>query len=135
MFTKSVLSIGAAKAAAAAVMTEADKRKLKVAVAIVDDGGHLLYFERSDGCRLAPVASSQAKAQTAAFYRRSTGIYEEALGKGMTMLLATPNMVPVEGGLPLYHGDGCVGAVGVGGASAKEDGELAAIAVKVIAEF
>lgn len=135
MLTKPVLSVAAAKAATAAVIAEAERRKLKVAVAIVDDGGHLLYFERMDGCRLAAIASSQAKAYTSALYRRTTKIYEDALNQGTTMLLSMPNMVPVEGGTPLYYGGGGVGGIGVGGATAAEDGELGALAAKVIAEL
>jgi glc operon protein GlcG len=135
MFTKPALSLEDAKTVAAAVVAEAERRKLKIVLAIVDDGGHLLYFERRDGCRLGALYSATAKAYTSALYRRSTKVYDDALAGGTTMLLAMPNMVPVEGGTPLYHSGGCVGAIGISGATANEDGELGLVAAKALAEL
>ena len=46
---------------------------LKMNIAVVDDGGHLLAFDRMDGARPASGYTSLTKAITAATFRQPTG--------------------------------------------------------------
>jgi glc operon protein GlcG len=135
MFTKPALSSGDAKMIAAAAIAEAECRNLRVTIAIVDDGGHLLYLERMDGARLATVEGAIAKARTSALFRRPTKNYEEALAVGNLVSLGMPNITPAEGGVPLYHGGFGVGAIAVSGAPQVDDGEIAAVGAATLASL
>jgi len=135
MFTKYALSITDAKAVAAAAIAEAERSKLTVTVAIVDDGGHLLYFERMDRSRLATIEAACAKAKTAALYRRPTKNYEEAVAGGQSFVLGVPDIAPVEGGLPLFYGGNSVGGIGISGAPKEDDGRIAAVGAAILSDL
>jgi glc operon protein GlcG len=123
---KAGLTLAAAKTVAAAGAAEARKNGAGGAIAVVDDGGHLLYLERLDGTFPAAAAVSIAKARTAAIFRRATADFENAINKGRTALVANTEMMPLQGGVPLVAGGEVVGAVGVSGAmSAAQDEEIA----------
>jgi uncharacterized protein GlcG (DUF336 family) len=66
MITKKALELADAKAIGAAAELEAIRRGLTVSIAICDDAGHLLWFQRMDGVSLLTVTMCQAKARTAA---------------------------------------------------------------------
>src|SRR6266436_9488204 len=68
--TKKVLSLEVAKQVAAAAEKHARENKWNVCIAIVDDGGHLVYFQRLDGTQTGSVLVSQRKAQTAISFKR-----------------------------------------------------------------
>ena len=125
--TKEVLSLAAAKKVGAAAAAEA--RRLRApggAIAVVDDGGHLLYLERLDGTFPAAASVATAKARTAATFRRPTVQLENAVQGGRTSLVAVAEMTPLQGGVPLMLGSQVVGAVGISGAaSAQQDEEIA----------
>lgn len=127
---RKTLSLEGAKAVGAAAAAEA--RRLAApggAIAIVDDGGHLLYLERLDNT--FPSASSVAieKARTAATFRRPTSVFEEAIKNGRLSLVAVSVMTPLQGGVPVMVDGQVVGAVGVSGAaSAQQDDDIAKVA-------
>jgi uncharacterized protein GlcG (DUF336 family) len=123
--TKKVLTLEAAKAIAAAAHAEATKNGWNMAICVVDDGGHLLYLERMDGTQLASVQVAQDKARTAVLFKRPTKALEDAVAGGRTVLLKLSGATPLEGGLPILVGSEVVGAIGVSGASAVQDGQVA----------
>ena len=123
---KKVLSLSGAKSVAAAAAAEAKKTNSGGAIAVVDDGGNLLYLERLDGTFPAAANISIGKARSAATFRRETSVFEEAIKNGRTSLVANPELLPLQGGVPIVADGQVVGAIGVAGAaSAQADTEIA----------
>lgn len=126
MQTKPVLSLEDVKRIAVAAEAEALAHQWPVTIAIVDDGGHLLWLQRLDGA--APVSAhiAPAKAHTAALGRRESRIYEEVINQGRTSFLSAPTIAGMlEGGVPILLQGQCVGAVGVSGVKSNEDAQVA----------
>lgn len=121
-----------ARQLAALAAAEAERMQLRVAIAIVDTAGHLVYFEKADDTQTASVEVAIAKARSASNFRRPTKVFEDALNGGRTSLLGLPGAVPVEGGVPLVHMGKVIGAIGISGASSVEDGLIAAAAANNI---
>jgi glc operon protein GlcG len=125
LIVKTVLSLEVAKEIAAAAETEARTNSWSVSIAIVDDSGRLLYFQRMDDTTNASVDIAIAKAQHAANYRRDTKFHQELLEKGNSVVLTLPASTPLEGGLRLMANGEVIGGIGVSGAQASEDGQIA----------
>jgi glc operon protein GlcG len=120
------LGLDDAKKAVAAAETEAKNiTPIPYVIAIVDPGGHLIYFERMDNAQIGSVRVAIDKARSAALFRKPTKVFEDALGKGRTVILALRGAVPIEGGLPLVAGGKIVGAIGASGGSGTQDGQVA----------
>ncbi len=119
------LTLGGAKAAIAAALTAAVARNLCVAVSIVDDGGRMVCFERMDGVSWGSGEVAQVKAVSAAAYRRDTLVFDERLTGGRLAVLGQPCAFPIQGGLPILVNGHCIGAIGVSGALAAEDTQIA----------
>ena len=97
-----------------------------VSIAVVDDGGHLLWFCRLDGAAPISAQIAPAKAHTAALGRRESRIYEEIINNGRTSFLSAPGLQGLlEGGVPVMIEGHCAGAVGVSGVKSNEDAEIA----------
>ena len=108
MKTKSSLDLADVKAVAAAAEAEALKHQWAVSIAIVDDGGHLLWLQRLDGA--APISAhiAPAKASTAALGRRESRTYEEMINGGRTSFLSAPDLKGMlEGGVPILKDGQC----------------------------
>ena len=134
MKTKSVLEFSDVKAIAAAAEAEALKHNWAVSIAIVDDGGHLLWFQRMDGA--APISAHIApgKARTSAMGRRETKIYEDMINGGRVSFLSAPGLEGMlEGGVPILKDGQCLGAVGVSGVKSTEDAQVAKAGVASLA--
>lgn len=125
MKTKKYLTLDDCKRILAACEAHAAKNNWAVCISIVDDGGHLLTFQRLDGCASASVAISQGKARSAALRRRPTKNDEEMVNNGRTSALSMPGIVFLEGGVPIIVDGETVGAVGVSGVKSSEDAEIA----------
>lgn len=126
MDSKPFLTLDDVKRIAAAAEAEALKNQWAVSIAIVDDGGHLLWLQRLD--RAAPVSAHIApgKARTAALGRRESRIYEEMINQGRTSFLSAPGLEALlEGGVPIIVDGHCIGAVGVSGVKSGEDAQIA----------
>ncbi|KAB2853948.1 MAG: heme-binding protein, partial [Bauldia sp.] len=123
--TKHALSLSDAKAAAAAAAAVATENGWKVVIAILDDGGNLLYLERADGTQAGSVDVAIAKGRTAIMFKRPTKAFEETVAGGRTVMMMLPGVVPVEGGLPLVYQGAVVGSVGVSGVQSSQDGQIA----------
>ena len=126
MNSKPVLTLHEVKSIAIAAEAEALRNAWAVTIAIVDDGGHLLWLQRLDGA--APVSAHIApgKARTAAMGRRESRIYEEMINQGRFSFLSAPGLESLlEGGVPILVQGQCVGAVGVSGVKSIEDVQIA----------
>lgn len=133
MKTKAVLESADVKAIAAAAEAEALKNQWAVTIAIVDDGGHLLWLQRLDG---APALSSHiapAKAHTSALGRKESKGYEDVINQGRTSFLSAPAVQGMlEGGVPILKDGQCIGAVGVSGVKSSEDAQIAKAGIAAI---
>lgn len=121
------VSVEDAKKAAVAAIAEARKNRLRMAIAVADTGGELVYFEKMDGTQTASVQIAIDKARAAVMYKRSTKALEDALAEGGRGLryLQLRGAVSVEGGIPLIVEGKIVGAIGVSGGTNTQDGQCA----------
>lgn len=133
--TKKSLTLGVAKQIAAAAEQHARENKWNVCIAIVDDGGHLVYFQRIDGTQTGSVLVSQRKAQTAIGFKRPSKVFEDGVAGGRNVLLALPGAVPLEGGVPLTVDGEMIGAIGVSGVTAQQDGLIAQAGADALARI
>jgi uncharacterized protein GlcG (DUF336 family) len=133
MKTKFALEAAEVKAIAAAAEAEALKNNWAVSICIVDDGGHMLSFQRLDGA--APVSAHIApgKAVTAAMGRRESKAYEDMINGGRVSFLSAPGLEALlEGGVPIMKDGQCLGAVGVSGVKSTEDAQIAKAGIAAI---
>jgi uncharacterized protein GlcG (DUF336 family) len=130
----SPVTLETAHKAATAALAEARKNSWTVAVAIVDAGGNLVYFEKIDGTQTGSVNVSIAKARSAALYKRPTKAFQDTLASGGVGLRVVhlEGAVAVEGGIPIIVDQKVVGAIGVSGATAEQDGQCASAGVAVV---
>jgi uncharacterized protein GlcG (DUF336 family) len=130
------LGLDQANRVVAASLGEARKLNLSLAVAVVDSSGQLVAFERMDNTFPGAIAVSQDKAQSAALFRRPTKAFQDALAGGGAGLrvLTLRGANAVEGGIPLVVDGKVVGAVGVSGGSAEQDGAVAKAGVDSLAK-
>ncbi|HXY25590.1 MAG TPA: heme-binding protein [Candidatus Acidoferrum sp.] len=121
------ISLENAKKAAAPALAEAAKNNWNMAVAIVDPGGNLVYYEKMDNTQLGSANVAIDKARTAALFKRPTKALQDALAAGGDGLriLKIQGATPVEGGIPLVLDGKIVGAIGVSGGSSAQDAQCA----------
>lgn len=133
MQSKPVMMLDDVKKIAAAAEAEALANKWAVTIAIVDDGGNLLWLQRLDG---APALSSfigPAKARTAALGQRETKVYEDIINNGRYSFLSAPTVEGMlEGGVPIMVNGQCVGAVGVSGVKSTEDAQIGKVGIAAL---
>ena len=98
-------------------------------IAVVDDGANLLYLERMDGTQIGSIEIAQEKAKTAISFKRPTKSYQERVQGGANFILKLPNVIPVEGGIPIVVDNQYIGAIGVSGGSSDQDGIVAKAAI------
>ena len=124
MKTRPALTLADCEKIASAALAEAKRNNWIVAVAILDDGGHLLHFVRMDGASPANARIAVAKGCTAAESRRASGTWQERI-KSRPELMQMPGILPVQGGVPIIVEGSCVGGVGVSGVQSHEDERIA----------
>jgi len=126
MKTKMFLELSDVKLIADAAESEALRNQWAVTIAIVDDGGHLLWLQRLDGAPALSAHIAPAKAHTAALGRRESKSYEDIINGGRTAFLTVPGVDGLlEGGVPILRDGLCLGAVGVSGVKSSEDAQIA----------
>lgn len=126
MKTRPFLELSDVKAVAAAAEAEALKNNWAVSIAIVDEGGHLLWLQRLDGAPPISAHIAPAKANTAALGRRESKVYEDVINGGRVSFLSAPDLKGLlEGGVPILKDGACLGAVGVSGVKSTEDAQIA----------
>ena len=134
MQSKAVLNLSDVRRIAQAAEAEALANQWAVTIAIVDDGGHLLWLQRLDGA--APISAhiAPAKAHTAALGRRESKVYEDVINQGRYSFLSAPAIAGMlEGGVPILVDGQCVGAVGVSGVKSSEDAQIARAGIAALA--
>ena len=116
-----------ARKAAAGADAEAKKNSWPVAIAIVDTAGQLVYFQRHENTQTASIQVAQDKAVSAAMYRRPTKAFQDAVAGGGAGLraLTLHKASAVEGGIPIAIDGKIIGAIGVSGVTAEQDGQIA----------
>lgn len=126
MHTKPYLTLEDVKKIAAGAESEALRNNWAISFAIVDDGGHLLWFQRLDGAAPASSHIAPAKARTAALGRRESKLYEDVINNGRVSFLSAPELEGMlEGGVPVVVDGHVIGAVGVSGVKSNEDAQVA----------
>jgi uncharacterized protein GlcG (DUF336 family) len=126
MKNKAFLELADVKLIAAAAEAEALKNQWAVTIAIVDDGGHLLWLQRLDGAPPVSAHIAPAKAHTSALGRRESKVYEDVINQGRISFLSAPTIEGLlEGGVPVLKDGRCIGAVGVSGVKSNEDAQIA----------
>lgn len=133
MNTKPFLTLDDVKRIAAAAEAEALANKWAVTVAIVDDGGHLLWLQRLDGAAPISAQIAPAKARASALGRRESKGFEDMINQGRTSFLSAPGLEGLmEGGVPVMVQGQCIGAVGVSGVKSNEDAQIARAGIKAL---
>ena len=121
------ISTDSAKAVAAAAIAEAHKNHWSMAIAVVDTGAFLVYFERMQDTQTGSVDLAIEKARTSSLFRRPTRVFEEGLAAGgdNLRLLRLPGANPNAGGIPIVVNGKLIGAIGVSGGTVDQDEQVA----------
>jgi uncharacterized protein GlcG (DUF336 family) len=120
------ITLSAAKQVMAAAEAEAARNGWGVAIAIVDSGANLVMLHRVDNAQLSSIRIAEAKAKTAAEFRRPTKVFEDAVaGGGIGLRVLTFGASVAEGGVPIVSGGAIVGAIGVSGVQSHQDAQVA----------
>lgn len=129
------ISVDDAKKAAAAALAEARKNNWKMAVAVVDPNGDLVYYEKMDNTQLGSSQVSINKARSAARFKRPTKAFQDGLAAGGAGLriLGLEGAVPVEGGIPIVIDGKIVGAIGVSGDTSEHDAVCSQAGANILA--
>jgi uncharacterized protein GlcG (DUF336 family) len=135
MYTKRALNLADAKQIVAAAEEEALKNKWNVTIAVLDDGGNLLFLQRLDEAPLGSIVVSQEKARTALLFKRPTKVLEESVANGRMVMLTLPGATPIEGGLPLLKDGQIIGAIGVSGVQSPQDAQIAQAGAEAAAKL
>jgi uncharacterized protein GlcG (DUF336 family) len=122
---KIILTLDDARKIAAGAEAEALRNNWAVVIAIVDDGGHLLYLQRLDNTQYGSIQVAIEKARAAIAFRRPTKIWEENIAEGHMRYLNLPGTLPIEGGLPITISNQFAGAIGVSGVRSFQDAQIA----------
>lgn len=131
LINKQALGLSGAKKIAAAAELEAVRNKWNVVIAVVDDGGHLVYLQRLDGAPTGSIDVAIGKARTAAAFKRPTQVFDE-MAKTRPAITSIPGIVPLEGGVPVMVDGQLVGAVGVSGATSEQDVQVAEAGISAL---
>lgn len=129
------ITLDVARKVAAAAEVEAKKNTWRMAIAIVDNHGTLVYYQMLDDTQTGSANIAVEKARTAAMFRRPTKAFEDNVAGGRAAILGLPGVTPVEGGVPIIVGGKQIGAIGVSGASSAQDGIVAKAGADAVAKL
>lgn len=121
-----MLTLEDARCITVAARRAATENNWNVVIAVVDDGGHLISLERMDGTQKGSVRVAEQKARTAIMFKRPTKAFEDLVLQGRPVMMTMPDVICLEGGLPLIREGVYLGAIGVSGVKSSEDGVVAA---------
>ena len=127
------ISLDRAEAAIAATVAESKKRNWKMNIAVVDSGGNLVSFKRMDGAQLSSIVISEAKARSAANFRRETKVFESGMYvNGYSHLATLPGIVGSRGGIPIIENGKLIGAIGCSGGTGAQDEVVCKVGVAAL---
>ena len=127
MESKPVLSVEVAEKMALACDRYANSKGWKVNIAVLDDGGGLLYFRRHPASFRGSVDISINKAWTATQFGFPTRFFGSTIVNAAPGIQYTPRLIIFPGGLPIKVGDALVGGIGVSGVTGDQDEECAQV--------
>lgn len=122
---RQIITLEGARRILAAAEAEARKNNWNVAMAVVDESGNLIAFQKLDDTQVGSIDIAIGKARTAARMKRPTKALEDAVTGGRTVMLAVEGLVPMEGGVPVIVDGRVIGAVGVSGVTSQQDAQVA----------
>lgn len=134
MFTKQCLSIADAQKLLAACKAEAEKNSWNVTIAICDDAGYTMLVERADGAPMPSATIAIAKAKASALAKAPTKKLEDMV-KERPAVIAFPDRLPVQGGLPIIFDGQCLGGIGVSGVKSHEDEVIAQAGCDIVSSL
>jgi glc operon protein GlcG len=123
--TERVLTLDGARRVASAAEAETRRNNWAVSIAVLDDSGQMIVFQRMDGAKLVATDIAIRKARTAVYFQGPTKDLEAEVAGGRNALLPIDGFMPLEGGIPLRVGDELVGAIGVSGVTGPQDAQCA----------
>jgi uncharacterized protein GlcG (DUF336 family) len=124
------ISLEKAQGYVAAAIAEAKKRGWAMSISVVDSGAAQVAFARMDGANLASTEIAGLKAATAAKFRRSSRVFEDAIQKkGFNYLITLPNVLASRGGIPIIEDGKVVGGIGCSGGTGSQDEVVCAAAL------
>jgi glc operon protein GlcG len=129
MKQKHSLTTADVRSIAAACQHEAKRNGWSVTIAIVDDGGHLLFLER-DGAKISTVDVAIRKARTSALAQYPSANLQRRIREEPQLLAL--DVMPLQGGMPLFYRGDCVGGVGISGVKPEEDEQIARAGCAVV---
>ena len=130
--TQPVLTLELSMGIADVARSYATERGWTIVLAIVDAGGHLVYFERMDGVAHGTVQVAILKAQSSAAFKTPSKTFENAVDDGLFGLAGLPGMAPYEGAVPITVDGVTLGAIAVSGVTKEIDGEIARAAADAV---
>ena len=131
--TRKALTLSITKKIAASAEAFAREHQWSVVIAVVDDGGHLIYLQRLDGVQTGSVEVAIRKARSAAAFKRPSKAFSDAVESGRNALLGLPGAVPLDGGVPIQVNGEFLGAIGVSGVTGEQDGMIATAGAQSLA--
>ncbi len=119
----------------AAALDHARQNNWRIAVAILDAGGHVMQVTRMDGCNFLSADIARGKAYAAAAWKLPSAELASRWSQVATAAsgmvgISGQRIVPVQGALPIYDGTRCVGAIGASGVKSNEDEECSRAGIK-----
>jgi glc operon protein GlcG len=132
--TKKALTLDAAKKIGAAAEAEAMKNKWNVVIAIVDEGGHLLYLQRQDGTQTGSIDVAIGKARTAMAFKRPTKVFDDLAKTRPSIVSISTDAVLLEGGVPISADGQVIGAIGVSGVTSQQDAQIAEAGIAALTQ-
>lgn len=103
----------------------ANEKGLNIAIAIVNNSGHLIAFVRMEDASLVTIDVAIGKAKTASYLKAPSKVFEDFINEGKASMATTPNILPLQGGIPIYYNNELIGAVGVSGSDGDTDNAIA----------
>jgi uncharacterized protein GlcG (DUF336 family) len=120
------LDLAAADTMTDAAIAFARQNNLRLSIAVLDAGGHVLRITRMDGCNFLSPDIARGKAYGSAAWKLpslelNTRFQANAASASGMVAASGHRVAPVQGALPIWDGDRCVGAIGASGARSDED--------------
>ncbi|HAQ20305.1 MAG TPA: hypothetical protein DCR40_13900 [Prolixibacteraceae bacterium] len=138
LITKQSLTLESAKELIDFAILKANELGVGGAIAVVDDGGHLICLQRIDGTMPAAAGIAIGKAATALAFKRPGAVLEQTVTTNRPAMSVLNSVspfpfVPMKGSYPIKIDNLVVGAIAVAGAANGENDE--AIVLFAIEKF
>ena len=130
-YSSRVITLAEAKAVVAAAEAEARKNGWTMVITVLESNGQPVLTEKMDGTQYGSGEVAHKKAQTAANFRKPSSYFQDAVKAGTLNSIFTGAMA-LEGGELLLVDGKIVGAIGVSGGTAVQDGQVARVGVAAI---